>query len=229
LVSNFFISYGSAENTGLAEVFVIFWTKFPIFIDTWFFGALANPIMMALALIGIVVCFYQKTDFDRILISMVIVGSLLSIFISPIGRNMNQWLMWRALYLIPFQIPAALGLFFFIAKLKSLGHSKNCVQNDGANLIPTKPSLREKEYFKVIFYLITNYGVSALLLTLDFPILGALIFFNYFFLTLIVHFKIRKSYNSSILVFVFVLFVTLSLFNYALRTLAPLTVHRMQV
>jgi len=231
LASHFFISYGSSENAGPTEVFFIFWIKLPIFIDSWFFGALANPVMITLALIGIVACFYQKTKFSRILVSWTLVGSLLSVFLSSIGRNVNQWVMWRTLYLIPFQIPAALGLFFLLAKLGSLRPSRSTIQWDSGGALHVKSSQRshKNENSIVILYLIIDYVVAALLLALDFPILWSLIFFNYFFLTLIVHFRIQKRDNSSILIFMFTFFVTLLLFNYALRSLAPLTVHRMQL
>ena len=185
---------------------------------------------MGLALVGIVVCFYQKTNFHRLLVSWTIVGSLLSVYVAPIGKNMDQWLMWRTLYLIPFQIPATLGLFFLVAKIRSSKQNKSTIQRDDEDVqhVESSSDFLKDETLKVIFYLVVNYVVSALLLTLDFPILGALVFFNYFVLSLIIYFKIRKSGNNSVLVFVFVIFVTLLLFNYALRSLAPLTVHRMQ-
>lgn len=227
---NFFISYGFTENINPPEAFVLFWTRLPIFIDSWFFGALANPVMIALALIGIVVCFYQRTNFCRILISWTVVGSLLSIFVSPIGRYTNQWLTWRTLYLIPFQIPATLGLFFLVAKLRSLKQSSRNIQSDDGDVrhVESSSSLLKDENLKMILYIIVNFIVCALLLTLDFPILGALIFLNYLVLTLIINFKIRKRADNSILVFMFVMLVVLLLLNYALRSLAPLTVHRMQ-
>jgi len=229
LTSYLSISYGFAEKIRSPEVLILFWKRLPIFIDSWFFGALANPFMMALALIGIALCFHQKTNFRRLLISWTLVGSLLSIFVSPIGKYVDQWLMWRAIYLIPFQIPAALGLVYLITKLGTLKQSQHGVKENSEDISDAKSSsFAKNENFRVIFYLVINYGVTALLLTLDFPILGALIFFNYFFLTLIVHLKTQKRDVSSILVFMFTMFVTLVLFNYALRTLAPLTIHRMQ-
>ena len=229
LASYFFASYGYSENWTTTEVFAGFWTKLPIFIDSWFSGALANSVMMALALIGITECFHKKTNFSRLIILWTAAGSLLSVFISPIGRNMNQWLMWRALYMIPFQVPAALGLFYLVAKLGFLRQSQSSAKGDSEGVLNAKFLVpTENKSLKVTFYLIINYGVSALLLTLEFPILGALILFNYLLLTLVIHFKIRKGDNSSILVLMFVILVALSLFNYALRTLAPLTVHRMQ-
>jgi len=230
LISQFYISNGSEESMNFADIFVAFWKRLPIFIDYWFFGALANPVMMALALLGIALCFYQRTNFSRLLISWTIVGSMLSVFLSPIGRYMNQWLTWRSLYLIPFQIPAALGLFFLVSKLGSMQQDIGNVQQDGRNHQHSKSSssLLKNQNFRVILYLIVDYVVAAVLLTLDFPILLVLLIFNYPVLTLIFHFKIHERDYCPILAFVLVLFVTLLLFNYGLRSLAPLTVHRMQ-
>lgn len=230
LTTQFFIPNGSKESMNCADILGTFWKRLPIFIDSWFFGALANPVIMALALLGIALCFYQKTNFCRLLISWTMVGSLLSVFLSPIGIYMNQWLTWRTLYLIPFQIPATLGLFFLVTKLGSLQQDKSNVQQDGRDQQPSKSSfsLLKKQNFTVILCLIIDYVVVAILLSLDFQILMVLLIFNYLVLTLIFHFKINKRDYNPILVFIFVLFVTLLLFNYTLRSLAPLAVHRMQ-
>jgi len=227
---SYLVSYGFTENMGSTNFFVLFWKKLPILIDSWFFGALANPVIIALAFIGIVRCFCQQTDLSRLLISWVVVGSLLSVFSSLLGKNMNEWLIWRTIYLIPFQIPATLGLFFLIEKLGSIRENECSIQRDegAVQRVKSSNSFQGNENFKVVFTLVIDYIVCAFLLALDFPIFGALIFFNYLVLTLIVHFKLRKRDNSSIVIFLFVMFVILLLFNYALRSLAPLTVHRLQ-
>lgn len=230
LTPHLFVSYGYTENTGVIDAFALFWTRLPIFIDSWFFGAFANPVLMGLALVGIVVCFYQKTNFHRLLVSWTIVGSLLSVFVAPIGKNMNQWLMWRTLYLIPFQIPATLGLFFLAAKFESIRQNTPSFKRNSetVHFAEFSPNFPKKSTFIVILYLLIDYMASALLLTLNFPILAALVVFNYIILTLIIHFKFKGRENYSILVFIFVMLVTTLLFNYTLRSLAPLTVHRSQ-
>lgn len=223
----FFSSYGSAPNLSPMDIAVLLWTRLPQFIHYWFFGALANPVMMALAAIGIVSCFSQRTSFRRLLISWTVVGSLISIAASPIGKNMNQWIMWRALYMIPFQIPAALGFYFLLSWLGLEVRAIKNVRFDRA--VSYIGSLRSSinENYAVVFYLLVNYALSALLLNFDFPMLVVLILLNCFVVTLILHFKVRKN-DSSILILIFALVVTLSLLNYTLRSLAPLTLNRMQ-
>ena len=228
LSAYFFPSYGSTSDLGSMNVAVLFWTKLSLFIRYWFFGALANPVMMTLATIGIVLCFSQRTSFRRLLISWTVVGSLLSILTSPIGKNWNQWIMWRALYMIPFQIPAALGLCFLLGWLGLKARGIKNAQFDRADIryIGSFRSLISGSYAAII-YLLVNYTLSALLLNFDFSVLVVLILLNCFVVTLILHFKVRKN-DSSVLIFLFTLVVTLFLFNYTLRTLAPLALNRMQ-
>lgn len=227
IASQLFISAGSAENAGLSDVFALFWTKLSVLIDTWFFGSLANPLFILLSIIGIVICFNEGTKFGRLLISWTIVGSLLTIFLSPVGRNVDQWLLWRALYLIPFQIPAALGLFYFISRLRLSKKTQPEAGMSNASVQPTQSSYLTKQSM-ILLSLTAEYVVSAALLTLNFPILGALVLMNCLAITSIVHFEIREKDYSSVVVALFVVFVILLLFNHALRSVAPLTVHRMQ-
>ncbi len=226
--SYFFSSYGSVSDLGPMDVAFLFWTRLPLFINEWFFGALANPVMMTLATIGIVLCFSQRTSFRRLLISWAVVGSLLYILASPIGKNMNQWIMWRALYMIPFQIPAALGLCFLFDLLRLKARPMKNVQSDRAD-VPYIGSLSSStsENYAVIFYLLVNYALSSFLLNFDFPVLVVLILLNCFVVTVILHFKVKKN-DSFVLIFIFSLVVTLFLFNYTLRSLAPLALNRMQ-
>lgn len=232
LALQLFAPYGISsgfEVTRPVEFAVAFWTRLPILIDTWFFGALANPIILALSLVGIALCFHQRTSFNRLLISWTIVGALLSVLVSPIGKDMDQWLLWRTLYLIPFQVLATIGFFFFVAKLGELRTTEGVAQlNHGVTHCNKYSfSFLDERSFAVLALLI-GYASTAFLLTLNFPVVPTLLLFNYPIITLVAHFKMRKRAGNTVLVFVFVLLVTLMLFNYVLRSLAPLAVHRLQ-
>jgi len=223
----FFSSYGSSADFSPMNLTLLFWTRLPLFIHYWFFGALANPVMMTLAIFGMVLCFGQRNSFRRLLISWTVVGSLLSILTSSIGKNMNQWIMWRALYDIPFQIPAALGLYFLLSWLGRKAHAIESVQFDRTDSPHSFFCSSVSENYVVIIYFLVNYIISALFLILDFPVFLVLILLNCFVVTLFLHFKVKEDV-SSVLVFVFALVVTLFLFNYTLRSLAPLALNRMQ-
>lgn len=231
LLSRLLIPYGISNvfTNGVSseEMILLFGTRLSVLIDSWFLGALANPVIVGLSLIGTIVCFYRRTPLSRLLISWTVVGSLLSLLVSPIGADMNQWLLWRILYLIPFQILAALGLGFIGSKLLDLERNKSdfTVPSKGLSNLKSQNESTGYRDLLVVFYLVTDFMISAVL-SLSLPALVSFIFLNYLILTLIIHFEIRTRGYNQILVFMFSFLIVLALLNYTLRSLAPLSVTR---
>lgn len=230
VLTRLFIPYGISNvfTTGVSpqKMIALFGTRLSVLIDSWFLGALANPVMIGLSVIGISVCFYRRSGLSRLLISWTVAGSLLSILVSPIGANMNQWLLWRILYLIPFQVLAAFGLGFISSKLVGIGQKSNFSLSSKilCNLKSQNESIGYQDLL-IVLYLVTDFAISAVL-SLSLPVLFSFIFLNYVILTLIIHFKIRTRGYNKILVFMFSFLIVLALLNHTLRSLAPLSVDR---
>jgi MFS family permease len=227
LISIFFAPYGSTQNANHANIAVLFWTKLQTLIDSWFFGAFANPVMFILTIIGATSYFYRRTSFNRLITAWTICGSLLSVLVSPIGANMNQWLTWRTLYLLPLQISAALGIFVLVSKLRTKEDGIYLKTGDNNPMRRPLTSSPYKQEIMTVFYLGIGYGFGAFLLVLGIPIVLVLVFLSPLVVSLI-NLKSKRTEKNVILAFIFVTFVTLVLFNYTLRSLAPLTLNRMQ-
>jgi hypothetical protein len=231
IFSRLLIPYGISnvftESVNPVEMIGLFWMRLPILIDSWFLGALANPILIGLGLVGAIMCFYRKNRLSRLLISWTIVGSLLTILVSPIGADMSQWLLWRTLYLVPFQVQAAIGFWFVSSKLASLGQNGSDFKQHYKSLcgLKSQNGFKRNQNFMIILYISTDFVISAFL-GLNVPTLLSLILLNYLILTLIIYLKTKPTEHNLVLVFIFNLLIVLVLFNCTLRSLAPLTVHR---
>jgi hypothetical protein len=210
--------------------YALFWSKLQVLIDSWFLGAFANPVIIGFALVGVAVYFQRKTSFRRLLISWTIVATLVAIWVSPIGRTMDQWLVWRPLYLIPFQVLAASGLYFVISKLQSLTRSRSDIELGEGEIAKGRLSavFTMHAHSTAALFLVLEYSLSALLLIFGFPILGVLLVLDLPIVAIIIHFGVENKRNVTTLAFLLTMLIMLMMFNYALRTLAPLTVHRLQ-
>lgn len=84
-------------------------------------GLFGNPLMIILAVVGMfsMINFSRSlTKFHRIVLLWVIIPSL-ALFAIPSGQEL---LYYRLVYLVPFQILAAVGLYWMLDKLKDMEH-----------------------------------------------------------------------------------------------------------
>ncbi|NWG09039.1 MAG: hypothetical protein HXX80_01785 [Nitrososphaerales archaeon] len=85
-------------------------------VQRWVGGLFGNPPLMILAIIGIVSMLDFAKRFNRIMLLWVMIPSLALFFVSP----ESEALYYRLVYLIPFQILAAMGLKWILDKVKDM-------------------------------------------------------------------------------------------------------------
>jgi len=81
-------------------------------VRTYLGGLFGNPLLFALAICGIFLMLDVSKRFNRILLLWVAIPSLALLFVSP------DPFFYRLIYLIPVQIPAALGLCWVVSKIE---------------------------------------------------------------------------------------------------------------
>jgi hypothetical protein len=74
-----------------------------------FFG---NPIIFLFAIIGVFMLKDLKNNFRILIVSYLLVASMITIFV-------GQFWQWRILYMVPFQILAALGYAYIVCLMRS--------------------------------------------------------------------------------------------------------------
>jgi len=90
-------------------------------VQSWVSGAFAAPILLLLAIIGMF-CFMDfGKRFNRFVLLLVAVPSLLLLKVSPEG-----FLYYRLVYLVPVEILAAAGIYWITNKLRSRSSSNVC-------------------------------------------------------------------------------------------------------
>jgi hypothetical protein len=97
-VSNFF----NLQN-GLASM-----------VQAWVGGLLGNPLLLILAVAGVFSMFDLKKDFNRIMLLWTMIPSLALLVVAP------DPYYYRFIYLIPFQVQAAAGLYWTVTKLEDM-------------------------------------------------------------------------------------------------------------
>jgi hypothetical protein len=81
-------------------------------VQTWLAGLFSNPLLILLALVGVISMFQLAKTFNKITLLWIIVPSLAILAVSPDPYQ------YRFLYIIPFQIQAASGLQWIINRFE---------------------------------------------------------------------------------------------------------------
>jgi hypothetical protein len=97
-VSNFF----NLQN-GLASM-----------VQGWVGGLLGNPLLLILAVVGVFAMFDFKTNFNRMMLLWIMIPSLALLVVTP------DPYYYRFIYLVPFQVQAAAGLYWIVTKLENM-------------------------------------------------------------------------------------------------------------
>ncbi|MCP8314404.1 MAG: hypothetical protein H3Z53_08565 [archaeon] len=92
-----------------------------LMVQRWVGGAFGNPLIIALAILGMASMADLSKSFHRLVLCWILVPSLAFFLIV----SSQEWLYWRIVYVIPFQIPAAIGLYWLLNKLRSMLHSSS--------------------------------------------------------------------------------------------------------
>jgi hypothetical protein len=90
-------------------------------IELWVGGLFANPLLLVLAIAGMLALEVKKSKFDRFLMLWIAVPSVILFTVSP-----DNFLFHRIIYLLPIQILATIGLQQLLDKMNTFG----CGQGD---------------------------------------------------------------------------------------------------
>ncbi len=111
------LSY-SILNTISYEQLTAIITTLTVTIKLFVGGFFGNPILYLFAIFGTLMLQDLKRSFNRLILSILLATSTLSLLV-------GQFWQWRILYIIPFQILAALGYAFIVLVLKGSLPSNN--------------------------------------------------------------------------------------------------------
>jgi hypothetical protein len=86
-----------------------------LMVQRWAGGAFGNPLLILLSILGMVSMADLNKRFHRLILCWILTPSLAILALVPGSEN----LYYRIAYVIPFQIPATIGLYWFLNKLRS--------------------------------------------------------------------------------------------------------------
>ena len=104
----------SISNLNISKIFLLE-PSLSLLVQRWAGGAYGNPLIIALAILGMIAMADLTKRFNRLILCWIMVPSLVMLAIVP-G---SECLYWRVAYVFPFHIPAAIGLRWLINKLRS--------------------------------------------------------------------------------------------------------------
>jgi len=108
------------SNLNISKI-ILLQPSLSLMVQRWAGGAFGNPLMIALAILGMVSMADMAKRFHRLILCWILVPSLAIFALVPGSEN----LYYRIAYVIPFQIPAAIGLYWLLSKLRSTLNSSS--------------------------------------------------------------------------------------------------------
>jgi len=119
-----------------------------LMVERWAGGAFGNPLIIALAILGMISMADLTKRFNRLILCWIMVPSLAILALVPGYESFY----YRIAYVIPFQIPAAIGLHWLLNKLRSMLNSSST---------PTMTYFRLFQIFLItlIILLLFNYSL----------------------------------------------------------------------
>ncbi|MEM3437407.1 MAG: hypothetical protein QXP55_02570 [Nitrososphaerales archaeon] len=102
------------DNLNISKI-ILLQPSLSLMVQRWAGGAFGNPLIIALAIFGMISMADLTKRFNRLILCWILVPSLAILALVPGSEN----LYYRIAYVIPFQIPATIGLYWLLNKLGS--------------------------------------------------------------------------------------------------------------
>ncbi|MCP8322092.1 MAG: hypothetical protein H3Z52_14330, partial [archaeon] len=115
-----FIWHAFMANMNTSKI-ILLQPSLSLMVQRWVGGAFGNPLIISLAILGMVSMADLTKRFNRLILCWILVPSLAILALVPGSEN----LYYRIAYVIPFQIPAAIGLYWLLNKIRGMLNSNS--------------------------------------------------------------------------------------------------------